>query len=251
MKSLVPLLCSLSLTTLTTQAVTIANNDLNDNQYTFSDSFTGFTGGADPVHWTTSNDDPGTSSWQGTNNGSSTTGGKYAYGNSGDGATFDGSLGFLPTGDHAINADISFTNNSGQAIVAFTVSYLGVHWRSVLNGRTNGWTAFYAIDGGAFTALDNLTYTAPNNLATGAGPHGSQFLEQTIDGLFVADGSTLTFRFFGDNGSGSGSRQGVAIDDFSLNATLTPEPSVGLLALLGTFIACLQRRRPAGSRFKT
>jgi len=242
MKTLCVSLCTLILAIHTASAVIITTADLTGNIYQFSDQFSGFTGTNNPENWTSTNLG-GDSPWQGTNNGSSSSGGKYSYGTN-TGETYNGSFGFLPTATNAIYADISFTNDTSLVITSFNVSYLGVHWRSAQNGRNNGWAVSYAINEGAFTALNELTFIAPNTLATGSGPHDSELLEQSISNLFIEHGSTITFRFFGDNGTGSGSRQGVAFDDFSFNASFTPEPSAILLALLGILPILTRRQRP-------
>lgn len=221
---------------VTADASAVSITTLGDDVYT--DSFTGFQGSGDPTNWTTS-DVSNTSDWQGTGTGSSSSGGKYSFGSTGSGVTFDGSLGFLPSSSRAINAEITFTNNTGETITEFTVGYTAEHWRAVLDGRENGWAVSYAIDAGSDVNLDDLTYVAPNNIATGAGPHGSETLSQTVTGVSIEDGSTVTFTFFGDNGTGGGSRQGVAIDDFNLS--VVPEP--GSLALIGLGGLLVARRR--------
>jgi hypothetical protein len=201
----------------------------------YTDNFTGFLGAADPANWTTSNVGADASTWQGINAGAGTTGGKYSYG-TGAGATFEGSLGFLPSGSRSINADISFTNNTGVLVEELTVSYTAEHWRSTLGGRNNGWAVSYAIGAGPFVPLNDLTFVAVNTFATGAGPGGAPWataaLSQTVTGLSIPKGATVTIRFFGDNGSLSGSRQGVAIDDFSFKmdgcSTLPDVPTLSI-----------------------
>ncbi|MCC5847478.1 MAG: PEP-CTERM sorting domain-containing protein [Verrucomicrobia bacterium] len=221
-----------------TSALALGQVSIDTENFNYFDAFTGFQGTADPTNWETSDAGGNDSSvWQGTGTGSGTAGGKWSYGDTGTGATFDGSLGFLPSGNRAINADIIFENNTGFEIISFEISYLAEHWRSANGGRLNGWAVSYNIDGGSYTALNDLTYVASNTNATGINPSGgtweSMFLSQSITGLSIPDGSTIGIRFFGDNGSSTGSRQGVAIDDFSFSATAIPEP--GTLALVGLF----------------
>ena len=202
--------------------------------FSYFDDFTGFDGDADPANWVTT-DVSNTSGWRGTGTGSSTTGGKYSFGDTGSGATFDGSLGFLPSGDRSINADILFQNATGNLITQFTVSYDAEHWRSTLDGRNNGWAVSYSIDGGTFAALNDLAYVAANTNSTGInpddGPWETVSLSQTVTGLSIGNGSEIVIRFFGDNGSGSDARQGVAIDNFSFHSTAVPEPGSALILL--------------------
>lgn len=185
---------------------------------TYSDDFTGFDGTTDPVNWvTTDASGAASSNWVGSGPGTGTGGGKYSFGGSGTGATFEGSLGFLPSSSRAIYASIFFTNNTASVINSFTISYVGEHWRSAQNGRNNGWAVEYKIGAGSFVAVPALTYVAPNTFPTGAGPHGTEAFSETILAS-IGIGETIEIRFFGDNGTGGGSRQGVAIDDF----TFTP-----------------------------
>ena len=213
---------------------------VTSDSFTFTDDFTGFDGSADPTNWTTENV-ASTSAWQGTGTGTSTTGGKYSFGDTGSGPTFEGSLGFLPSSSRAINAIIEFELDTDVSLTGFTLEYTAEHWRSALDGRNNGWAVSYSLNGGADVALADLTYVAPNNLPTGGGPHGSENLSADVSGSFVA-GDVLTFTFFGDNGTGGGARQGVAIDN--LTFTAIPEPSTFLLvALAGTAAVIFRRRR--------
>ncbi|NBC58417.1 MAG: T9SS type A sorting domain-containing protein [Bacteroidetes bacterium] len=186
---------------------------------TYTEDFTGFDGNTDPANWLTE-DVTDTSNWEGTGSGTSTAGGKYSFG-TGIGATFEGSLGFLPSSNRAINAEISFINNTDSDIISFDISYVAEHWRSANGGRNNGWAVSYSIDGSSFTSISSLTYVAPNTVPTGGGPHGSESLSDTIN-VTIPIGSEITIRFFGDNGTGSGSRQGVAIDDFEITFNESP-----------------------------
>ncbi|TVR46550.1 MAG: PEP-CTERM sorting domain-containing protein [Puniceicoccaceae bacterium] len=200
------------------------------NTYTYFDDFTGFLGTGDPANWVTSDVGSDASAWQGTNTGTSTTGGKYSYGNSGAGASFDGSLGFLPTLNRALYADIAFVNDTGSTIEALTIAYTAEQWRSASNGRTNGWTVSYSVGADPFVNLNDLAFAASNTNPTGGSPSSGPWmavpLSQSLSGLSIASGETITVRFFGDNGpTGSGSRQGVAIDDFSFSATISPASS--------------------------
>lgn len=162
---------------------------IGSHSFSYFDDFTGFDGTADPANWGTTDASNPPSVWQGTGTGTSTTGGKYSYGDTGSGATFDGSLGFLPSSDRAINADIRFQNATGNLITQFTVSYDAEHWRSTLDGRNNGWAVSYSIDGGTFAALNDLTYVAANTNPTGGGPWETVSLSQTVTGLSIANGS--------------------------------------------------------------
>lgn len=214
----------------------VSINSLND---TFSYDFTGFDGNGDPTDWSTF-DVSNTSNWQGSGSGTSTAGGKYSFGDTGSGPTFEGSLGFLPSSTRAIIAAIEFTNNTGSVIDEIDISYVAEQWRRADGGRINGWEVEYDIDGSPQGTIAGLTYSASNVGATGGGPISATALSASLTGLGLADGSDLQINFFGDNGTGSGSRQGVAIDDFTL--TVVPEPASVILLGLGA-AALLGRRK--------
>ena len=241
MKKLASILALASVAGLSQAAVSI-----NSSFFTYTDTFTGFEGAADPANWTTS-DAPGvaSSTWQGTGTGSSNTGGKWSYGDSGSGASFDGSLGFLPSSTRAINADIEFVNDSGAPLIYLEISYVAEHWRSDNDGRNNGWAVSYSVNGGAFTSLDDLQYVAANTNPNGVNPNGGPWesvaLSQTVTGISIPVDAVITVRFFGDNGTGGGARQGVAIDDFSFTAI--PEPSTALFGLMAALGFAVRRRR--------
>ena len=225
--------------------VTISSGDLVGGTYTFTDNFTGFLGTADPTNWTTANV-ASTSNWLGTGTGTDNSGGKISYG-TGSGASFEGSLGFLPSSSRAISASISFTNATGAPLESFVVSYVGEQWREEAGGRDNNWTATYAVDGGTPVSLPSLTFTPQRATNASGSLIFSQNLSSALTGQTLANGSTLTISFLGSNGTGSGARQGIAIDNFQVAAV--PEPSTLGLAAAGVALAGLGawNRRRAGS----
>jgi hypothetical protein len=226
--------------------VTISSGDLVGGTYTFTDNFTGFLGTADPTNWTTA-DVASTSTWQGDGTGTSGTGGKYSFGTGPEDATFEGSLGFLPSSSRAISASISFTNATGAPLESFVVSYVGEQWREVAGGNDNNWTATYAVDGGSPVSLPSLTFTPQRATNASGSLIFSQNLSSALTGLTLANGSTLTVSFLGSNGAAGGSRQGIAIDNFQVAAV--PEPSTFGLAAAGVAIAGLGawKRRRSGT----
>lgn len=204
-----------------------AQVSINATTFSYTDDFTGFGGTADPTNWVTS-DVANTSAWLGTGTGSGTTGGKYSFGDAGSGVTFDGSIGFLPSSSRAINAEITFENLTGTTIPDIDLAYVAEHWRSASGGNDNGWTVSYSIDGGTFVPIPDLDYTPSNSNATGINPSGGPWeavpLSTTLTGVNLGDMQTITIRFFGDNGSAGGARQGIAIDDFSFSTEESTGP---------------------------
>ncbi len=223
-----------------------AQVQIDSETFNYIDDFTGFDGTADPANWTTT-DVASTSTWLGTGTGSSSTGGKWSYGDTGSGATFDGSLGFLPSSTRAINAIISFEVGAGLSLTGFDVGYDAEQWRSTLNGKFNGWEVSWSLNGGVGTVLNDLTYVAPNSNPTGINPDGGPWETLSLStsvSQALSGGDVVTFTFFGDNGTGPGARQGVAIDNFEFAAV--PEPSTyALLVLAGAGLAAHRLRRRA------
>ncbi len=217
---------------------------ITSETFSYADDFTGFDGTADPTNWTTA-DVTATSTWQGTGTGSSSTGGKWSFGDTGSGATFDGSLGFLPSSTRAIDAIISFEVDAGLSLTGFDVSYNAELWRSVLDGKFNGWEVSWSLNGGADSVLNDLTYVAPNTNPNGVNPLGGPWETLTLStsvSQVLGAGDVITLTFFGDNGTGPGARQGVAIDNFEFAAV--PEPSTyALLTLAGAGLAAYRLRR--------
>jgi hypothetical protein len=188
----------------------------------FTQDFENFDGLADPVNWVTS-DAPGAtgSDWKGQGDGSSNAGGKWSYGLDADA---DRSLGFLPSSSRAIFADIAFVNNTGEAITSFEISYAGEHWRSTLDGKLNGWAVSYKIGTDDYIDIPVLSYVAPNTKPNGTLngnlPENREILSETVSLISIPAGTEFIIRFFGDNGTGPGARQGVAFDDFSLTVSV-------------------------------
>ncbi len=205
--------------------IQIQEEDLGTVVYT--DNFEGFEGETDPVNWVSSDVlGVATSDWQGRSTGSSTSGGKYSFGASEEDA--DRSLGFLPSSNRAVYYDLEFQNNSDQTIETLLINYIGKQWRSASGGRDNGWQV-YLIYEEEESEISGLNYRGTNTLPTGniepTEPLHATQKSGSLTGLEILAGESFSIRFFGDNGTGSGSRQGVAIDDFeiSLNVEIEEE----------------------------
>lgn len=197
------------------------------------DRFTSFNGTGHPAAWTVVDALGATAStWQGMGSGGSTTGGLWSYGVSGD-----GSLGFLPSSTREILASTTFYNSTGETIEALDVTYDAEQWRSVNLGHLNGWTVEIEIDG-VRTALPELNFTPNNTLTSGAIPGGLATPRSLrLENLRIPDGSAFTLVFHGLNSSpgGSGYRQGIAIDNLVVTASLAApaDTTPPQLAILG------------------
>ncbi|PTB92975.1 hypothetical protein C9994_13435, partial [Marivirga lumbricoides] len=191
----------------------------------YSDNFTAFEGESDPTNWISSDvDGVAASEWRGKDTGSSNGGGKYSFGASEEDT--DRSLGFLPSSSRAIYYDLEFLNNSGKTIETLLINYIAKQWRSANEGRINGWQVFLIQDDNE-TELTELNYRATNTLPTGSIEPTEQLhateKSGNLTGLNILQGENFTIRFFGDNGTGGGSRQGVAIDDLEISVNVEIE----------------------------
>lgn len=208
-----------------------AQYDLSAFNTPVTESFTSYAGTAAPTNWTAvGNTGP---SFQGEGTGSSATGGFWSYGET---ASTERALGYLGNGTTAQSVDLtaSFANTTGLTISELAISFDAEQWRSVLDGRINGWALSISTDGIVFDpiAAGNLsTWESTNALATGAldGNANSSTRSGSITGLSILDTSTFFLRWSADRGTGGGSSQGIAIDNISVTAV--PEPST--MALLG------------------
>lgn len=203
--------------------IQIQEEDLGSVAYT--DNFEGFEGNADPSEWLSSDvEGAATSEWRGKGTGSSTGGGKYSFGASEE--DIDRSLGFLPSSNRAIYYDLEFQNNSGETIETLLINYTGKQWRSANDGRINGWQVFLVYED-IETEISSLNYRATNTLPTGnidpSDPFHATEKSGSLTGLDILAGENFTIRFFGDNGTGGGSRQGVGIDNFEISVNVEIE----------------------------
>ncbi len=153
--------------------------------------------------------------------GGSNAGDTYSFGLA---ANIERAFGGLQSGNLNPTVGVCYTNNTGNTINGLTVSYTGETWRVGAAARTDGMQFQYnqnttAINGaGTWTSFNALDYFNPGQ-ATGSGSMlHSALISSPITGLSIAPGATFCFRWNDFNASGSD--DGLAVDDFSLNAAL-------------------------------
>lgn len=182
-------------------------------------------------------------------NGSSNSGGLYAFGVTG---AVERALGSIASGSTGTNYIVgAFTNGTGTTITDFTAAFAGEQWRNGGNTAVHSLTAQYGFGatyaGVSWTALpSSFTVNSLVNTSTAAAVVGNTTgrtngLGGTVLTNWTA-GDTLWLRWVDlDN---TGSDHGLAIDDFSLRVTAVPEP--GALALLmaglGVIVTVARRR---------
>jgi autotransporter-associated beta strand protein len=157
---------------------------------------------------------------QQSSSGSPTAGGRYNWGES---AGTDRAIGFMTSGSYGSPNSIMFaiTNNTGGTITAMNLAFdveryrintaaANVTFFTSTDGTT--WTSQPAGDTGAFaTGTSSYTFSSTTQTIVNRTP--------TITGLNVASGQSYFFRWlFNTTGSSS---QGLGLDNFTLNATIS------------------------------
>lgn len=161
----------------------------------------------------------------------SSTGGVYGYNSE--------TAGYLPSGTaDNLQFTLALQNSTGGTITSLSLSYLAEQWRGV-SGRANGWTVSIDIAGGGFNPITGLDYTANSD----ASLKSAQTLSNTSVPVSILDGQAFSIRWSGDRGTGSGSSQGISIDDVSI--TIVPEPTTFVAVLGGLGLMGMLRRRKA------
>ena len=184
-----------------------------------------------------------------------------------DGATTSGfnyNVGTTGSGERAVGAigsslktrltEFSFINNTGVTITDLTISYTGEQWRLGKTGPDAGsglpdtMLFAYGTDGITFTvAGSSFNFVSPTTAGT-VGPLDGNLaanrttgLGGTLTGVNIANGATFYLRWIDPDSAGSDNL--LAIDDFSLTATLIPEPSTMMLVGFGLLGMLALRRR--------
>lgn len=179
--------------------------------YSYTQNFNGYTATSSgnsgiPTGWTVSG---GSGNYRGKGNGSSNSGGIWSYGANGG---TDWSLGALYSGSAAlVTYSVTFTNNTGATITALTISYDFEGWRYA-GGNSGGITCTTS----GLPASVATTFSS-NYLWTSGATTGSSTKTATLTGLSITSGNSFTINW--QNVNGSGSDNGVAVDNFSLQAT--------------------------------
>lgn len=190
----------------------------------YTQDFNAFTGANPPNGWTIS-------ATGGTNCGSNTAGSGYAYGSGSDYA-----LGYLPSSSlTSYTARVTFTNNTGSIITGLTISYDFETWRRGQT-RDNGFSV--TISTGQNVSALNQTFTG------GSGNCSQEVVPKavTLNGLSIAVNQIFYITWTGDRGTGSGSSNGVAIDNFSIMPVVQvpscSPSSTPVLSFNGTLTTC-------------
>lgn len=165
--------------------------------------------------------------------GASNTGDTYSYGSTG---STERAFGGLQSGTLIPVFGAEFSNAAGGIITALTIAYTGEQWRLGTAARTDRIDFQISFDAtslttGTWSDVDALDFVTPTTEVTGAKDGNAAAnrtaITSTITGLSIADGATFWIRWTDFNASGAD--DGLAVDDFSLDATTGPAvPTVTL-----------------------
>ncbi|MFN3809634.1 MAG: PEP-CTERM sorting domain-containing protein [Roseateles asaccharophilus] len=249
-------LAALAAASLSAQAqvqLTAASLNYSQNFDTLASS--GTTGTALPPGWAlfekgTSNN---VNNSYGVGDGSGNAGNTYSFGKAG---STERALGSLRSSTLEPMFGVSFVNLAGRAIESVSIGYIGEQWRLGGTGRNDRLNFQYstdatALNSGTWTSVSTLDFIAPKSsgatVLDGNVAANRSAIAGSISGLNLAQGGNLWLRWT-DPKMNPGSDDGLAIDDFSFNATLAPvpEPSTYALLLAGLCAVGLMSRRRLG-----
>ncbi len=165
--------------------------------------------------------------------GSSNAGGAYSFGAT---SATDRALGSVGSGSVTpVRYGAKLTNTGSAPIAALAISFDGEMWRRGPSTIPDGLTFSYStaatdLTTGSFTNVSAIDFVSPGNACqtTSGATNGNSIacrtsVSGTITGLSVNPGSSIWIRWT-DNDT-SGSDDGVAIDNVSVAATFSTEPS--------------------------
>lgn len=218
-------------------SLTVIGNDYVQNFNTLSGTGTGNNISVIPGWATSANYDA--------DDGSSSGGGVYSYGRSGQ---IDRALGMLTTtGTQFIGAE--FSNDTGMLIDRLDIQYIGEQWRLAANNLTNTLFFEYSLDAtslttGTWTAVPALDFVSqvgvPANVA-GNSINGNLTVNRTYRATsFAVNIASQTFWIRWRDQGVSGDDHGLAVDDFQITPSgeqIVPEPAG--IALGGAGLAAL------------
>jgi MYXO-CTERM domain-containing protein len=170
------------------------------------------------------------------------TSGIYGF-NVGTGSVTDPTLGWQPGNSDMTPGTFTFRyqNLTGVTLHAFDVSY--EVW--VRNDQASSYAVnmAYAGEAAAFTTVGDLAVITPGR--ADSSPAFVRTLRETTVNATVLPNEYFYLQFQGDDASGTGSRDEIALDDISVTAH-TPEPGTATTMLaLGAAAALRRRRRSA------
>ncbi|MEI9909021.1 MAG: T9SS type A sorting domain-containing protein [Bacteroidota bacterium] len=140
-------------------------------------------------------------------------------------------MGFLRSGTLISTIGAAFTNNTGSAITALSISYTGEQWRLGTAARTDRLDFQYSVNATSLTTgtwidADALDFITPTVVTIGA-KDGNAAANRTaisasLSGLSIANGATFYIRW--NDFDATGVDDGLAVDEFTLSTSLSTLP---------------------------
>lgn len=156
-------------------------------------------------------------------NGGSNTGDTYSYGVA---ASTERALGSLQSGTLISSFGSAYINNSAPTISRLRISYTGEQWRLGATDRNDRLDFQYSTDAtnlvtGTWIDVDQLDFIAPHSTGTVGSLVGNDAANRVtvtfdITNLSIPIGTQFFIRW--NDANASGSDDGLAIDDFSIEA---------------------------------
>lgn len=149
--------------------------------------------------------------------GASNSGDTYSYGTAG---STERALGSLRSGTLVSAFGACFGNATGGTLTSLDVGYTGEQWRLGTAARADTLQLDYSLDAtslttGTWVRAPALDFTTPNTATVGAKDGNAAgnraAINGTLQGLSIANGSTVCLRW--SDIDGSGADDGLAIDD--------------------------------------
>ena len=182
-------------------ATTPATGDLDGNAWAVS----GFSGANQSFDGTSNSNDMA----RGLSAGDVGTGGIYSFQ---VGGASDVAFGVQPGGSDFTPGAVTLkiTNNTGSTVTRFEIDY--EVWQYNDQEMSSSLNFSYSSDNSSYTSVASLNYTT-TGAAAGSPSWSSTAKNATVYGLSIADGASFYIRWTGDDASGSGARDEIAIDD--------------------------------------
>jgi hypothetical protein len=163
--------------------------------------------------------------------GASTTGNTYSYGSAG---SSERALGELTSSTVQSTFGACFVNNTNHAFTSFLIGYTGEEWRFAATGTVDKLDFQYSTEAGAtltsgtYINVDALDFNSPDSGAVGMKDGNASANRVVFAPLAITPASpiqpeqTFYIRWVPTLVSGANTNDGLAIDDFSIGATLAP-----------------------------
>ncbi|MES2330969.1 MAG: T9SS type A sorting domain-containing protein [Bacteroidota bacterium] len=167
-----------------------------------------------------------------TGTGSSTGNGVYSLGSSG---STERALGSLASSSGIYATGLVLTNQTGNILNSFTISFTAEQWRKGGSTTKNTWAFHYKtgliahIDQPGLLDEPNLNFSSVVTTASAASlngnlPENRQTVSYTVNGIAWKAGEQLLFRW--DDADESGSDDVMALDNLSFSASLVSGPPI-------------------------